>query len=227
MEDDGHLMGETEPLSMAVSEAAAVDLTGEDKAEVNRVGFGADTASAGGLTVDKLDIVFTEGVVAIEDSTDLNGKLELYIFTVDLGESGGVIEMADRSSMEPTCAAGEALEESVAARALTEVGSVPVLMGEGMRLAETGMGYCPCCTTVLIGDAIVLYDRIGEATSQTDLAGDTLEAPSVDLIGDADGIDQTDFNGEADGVVEGELEREPSPHFACPGTVIGAADHAW
>lgn len=67
---------------------------------------------------------------------------------------------------------------------------------------------------------------MGEASSQTDLAGDTLEGPSVDLIGDDD-IDQTDFSGEADGVVEDELERAPSPHFAWPGTVIGAADHAW
>lgn len=51
--------------------------------------------------------------------------------------------------------------------------------------------------------------------------------PRVDLSGEAEVIDQTDFNGEADGVLEGELEREPSPHFVCPGMVAGAADHAW
>lgn len=36
----------------------------------------------------------------------------------------------------------EALKESVAASALTEAGSVAVLMGEDM--AEAGVGYCPC-----------------------------------------------------------------------------------
>lgn len=77
-----------------------------------------------------------------------------------------------------------------------------------------------------MGEAIVLYDRMGEAISQTDLAGDTLEAPSVDLIGDDD-MDQTDFSGEADGVEEDELERAPSPHLAWPGAVTGADDHAW
>lgn len=138
-EGDGYLMGETEPFSI-VSEAATV----EDKEEEKSVPLDAGTASEG-LTVDKLDIVLTEGgeVGAIEAaSTDLNGNVELYIVTVD---SGGVIEMADRSSMEPTCVAGEeALKESVAASALTEAGSVPVLMGEDMRLAEAGVGYCPC-----------------------------------------------------------------------------------
>lgn len=154
--------------------------------------------------------------------------------TFVLGESGGVIEMADLSSMDPTWAAGEALAEIEAARALTEARSVPVLMGEDMRPVVACVGYCPGCTTVLMGDARVLYDRIGEeATSQMEWAGETFVAPTrVDFIGDADGdIDQTDFNGEAVGVVvvaADELEREPSPHFVpWPGTVIGAADHAW
>lgn len=68
---------------------------------------------------------------------------------------------------------------------------------------------------------------MGEAISLTDLTEDAVEAPRVDLIGDAEVIDQTDFNGEADGVLDDELEREPNPDFACPGTVTGAADHAW
>lgn len=49
----------------------------------------------------------------------------------------------------------------------------------------------------------------------------------MDLIGDAEEIDQTDFNGEADGVFEEELDKDVNPDFACPGTVIGAVDHAW
>lgn len=141
-EGDGYLMGDTEPFSI-VSEA----LTVEDKEEVKSAPLGADATSAQGLIADKLDIVLTGGgeVGGIEAaSTDLNGTLELYMDTVDLGESGGVIEMADRSSIEPTCVEGDALKESVAASALTEAGSVPVLMGEDMRLAEAGVGYCPC-----------------------------------------------------------------------------------
>lgn len=68
---------------------------------------------------------------------------------------------------------------------------------------------------------------MGDATSLTDFAGEAFNVPRVDLIGEAEEIDHTDFSGEADGVLEGELEREPSPHFVCPGTVIGAVDHAW
>lgn len=63
--------------------------------------------------------------------------------------------------------------------------------------------------------------------SPTDLAGDTVEAAKVVLIGEAEEIDQMDFSGDADGVLGEELEREPSPHFAWPGMVIGALDHAW
>lgn len=68
---------------------------------------------------------------------------------------------------------------------------------------------------------------MGEAISLTDLTEDVVEAPMVDLIGEAEVIDHNDFSGEADGVLDGELEREPNPDFAWPGTVIGAADHAW
>lgn len=68
---------------------------------------------------------------------------------------------------------------------------------------------------------------MGDATLLTDFAGEAFDVPRVDLIGEAEEMDHTDFSGEADGVLEGELEREPSPHFVCPGTVIGAVDHAW
>lgn len=68
---------------------------------------------------------------------------------------------------------------------------------------------------------------MGDATSLTDFAGEAFDVPRVDLIGETEEMDLTDFSGETDGVLEGELEREPSPHFVCPGTVIGAVDHAW
>lgn len=68
---------------------------------------------------------------------------------------------------------------------------------------------------------------MGDATSLIDFAGEAFDVPRVDLTGEAEEMDHTDFSGEADGVLEGELEREPSPHFVCPGTVIGAVDHAW
>lgn len=78
-----------------------------------------------------------------------------------------------------------------------------------------------------MGDDIDRYVLMGDAISLTDIEGETFEAPRVDLIGEVEEMDHADFNGEADGVLEGELEREPSPHFVCPGTVIGAVDHAW
>lgn len=142
----GYLTGEADPFS-SDSEAAKVDLAGEDKTEARGVPFDAMLASIEDLIVDKFDIVRTEGGEALdaEVSMDLKGKLELYMFIDDLGESGGVIDIAERSSMDPTCAAGEALEASVAARALTEAGSVPVLRVEGdIKVAEVREGYCPC-----------------------------------------------------------------------------------
>lgn len=63
--------------------------------------------------------------------------------------------------------------------------------------------------------------------SLKDLTGDTLVVPRADLSGEAEDVDNDDFNGEADGVLEGELAKEPSPHFVWPGMVIGAVDHAW
>lgn len=59
--------------------------------------------------------------------------------------------------------------------------------------------------------------------SLTDLAG---EPPRLDLMGEAEVMDHTDFSGEAEGVLDEELEREPNPDLACPGTETGTADHA-
>lgn len=46
------------------------------------------------------------------------------------------------------------------------------------------------------------------------------------FMGEAELIDHTDFNGEAEGVLDDELEREPNPDLAWPGTATGTDDHA-
>lgn len=73
---------------------------------------------------------------------------------------------------------------------------------------------------------MVLYDLMGEATSLTDLMEWAGEQPMLDLMGDAEVMDHTDFSGEAVGVLDDELEWEPNPDLAWPGTETGTADHA-
>lgn len=120
------------------------------------------------------------------------------------------------------------------AKLLMEAGSVAGLHG----LAEPWTGYWPCCTTVLMGDGIVLYDLRGDdgAVSLADLTGDDRAgggagAPRVALIlaehaGDGAERGQGDLSGEAAGEPAGESEEAKEPPtptgLAWPGTVIGA-----
>lgn len=73
----------------------------------------------------------------------------------DLGEAGGVIAMEDLSKSEPPAGTGEVLAER-AARAFTETGSGAFFPGDDSRVGEAWTGYWACCTTVLMGDEMVL-----------------------------------------------------------------------
>lgn len=67
---------------------------------------------------------------------------------------------------------------------------------------------------------------MGDAKSLTDLTEEAGDPGMLVLMGEAELIDQTDFNGEADGVLDDELESEPNPDLAWPGTVTATGDHA-
>lgn len=62
--------------------------------------------------------------------------------------------------------------------------------------------------------------------SLTDFTEEAGDPGILVLMGEAELMDQTDFNGEAVGVLDDELEREPNPDLAWPGTATGTGDHA-
>lgn len=62
--------------------------------------------------------------------------------------------------------------------------------------------------------------------SLTDLTEEAGDPGMLVLTGEAEVMDQTDFSGEAEGVLDDELEREPNPDLAWPGTETGTDDHA-
>lgn len=125
---------------------------------------------------------------------------------------------------------------------MIDAGSVACLDGlpEDTKLADPGTGYCPCWTTVLIGEGIDLYDLKGDEDTigLTDLTGDDWlggggGVPRVVLRGEGhegDGVKgQVDFSAEGAGepADESAQEREPPTPLGLvwPGTVIGAVDH--
>lgn len=135
------------------------------------------------------------------------------MFKEDLGEAGGVMAMEDLSRIDPLGGTGEVLA-CRAASPFTDTGSGTLFPGDDISVGEDWTGYWACCTTVFIGEEMVLYERAGEPISLEDLAEATGEPPTTDLIGDAELMDQTDFSGEAQGVLEEELERDPKPDLA-------------
>lgn len=127
----------------------------------------------------------------------------------DLGDAGGVIAMEDLSR----CGTGD-VRACRAARPFTDTGSGALFTGDDTSVGEDCTGYWACCTTVFIGEDMVLYERAGEPISLQDLTEAAGEPPMTDLMGEAELMDQTDFSGEAQGVLEDELDREPKPDLA-------------
>lgn len=118
--EEGYLIGETDPLSRAVSMEPIVDFIACD----------VTLASADNLT-DKPDTVFTREDAAgvAEVMTDLNGKLDEYMFIVDFGDAGGVIEIEDLSSKDPAVPE-EVLEVNDGESPLMDPESNPFLLAE-------------------------------------------------------------------------------------------------
>lgn len=98
------------------------------------------------LIPDRPEILFTDerDEDPVEPRTVLKGKLELYMFTVDLGDVGVVIVIADLSGTDPVPDREADLDVNDDASPLIETGSVPGRPAEDMRLADTWMGYWAC-----------------------------------------------------------------------------------
>lgn len=217
-DEEQYWVGDTVPLIRAAALREVFDLSGEDREE-NRLLAGPE-GSAEDRTEERPGTVFMgeeEDAVPLEPPiTDLYGRDELYMFREDLGEVGGVIAMDDRSRRAlppPGAVIGEVLADN-AASPFTEIESGTLFPGEARREGVTWDGYWACWTTVFIGEEMVLYERMGEAMSLTDLTEDAGDPGMLVLTGEADVIDQTDFSGEAEGVLDDELESEPNPDLA-------------
>lgn len=144
-EEAGYLMGETDPLSSAVSGETIAGFAGDDSDD-RIVPLEAAAPSAEVLSVDKLDkALMGDAIVVVEEAKfDLNNNAEVYKFAVDFGDSGGVTEVKVLSSMDPGDDTEIGLEDNEAASPLIDTGSVLVLRGEDMRPVETGAGYWAC-----------------------------------------------------------------------------------
>lgn len=110
-----------------------VDWACEDRDEK---GFPFDAESEVVLIVDRPAMVLT-GEGDEEPKTDLKGKLELYMFTVDFGEVGVAIVMDDLSGTDPGVGTGGVLEENEVESPVITTGSVPGLTDEDPTLAVT------------------------------------------------------------------------------------------
>lgn len=131
------MVGETVPLISAAAVVAEPDFNGEDRDDRNPLA----QASVLVLIEENPGTVLMGEQVAggLEVTTDLYGKLELYMFSEDLGEAGGVIAIEDLSSKVPD-GTGDVLAESPV-RPLIETGSGALLPGEDRRVGEAWTGY--------------------------------------------------------------------------------------
>lgn len=137
-EEERYLVGEAVPLIRAAAVVAEPDFNGEERDDRNPLA----EASVLVLIEEKPGTVLIGEQVAVgfEVTTDLYGKLELYMFSEDLGEAGGVIAMEDLSSKFPPDSTGDVLAESPM-RPLSETGSGELLPGEDRRVGEAWTGY--------------------------------------------------------------------------------------
>lgn len=136
VDEEGYLIGETDPLINCAAEGGAEDFSGEERDETSSP-LVTPVASALDLIEDSPDTFFIgeDATVDAEAMTDLYGKL--YKFAVDFGDAGGVMAIEDRSSSDPEFMTGEVLEARDTASPFTDTGSVSVLRGEESREGDT------------------------------------------------------------------------------------------
>ena len=140
-EEEEYLIGETDPFIAGTSE-------GWECEDSDWIGFPLDVI-IGSVEVripDRPEMLFTDerDEAPVEPRTVLKGKLELYMFTVDLGDVGVVIVIADLSGTDPVPGMQGVLVVNDDASPLIDTGSVPVRLAEDIRLADTWMGYWAC-----------------------------------------------------------------------------------
>lgn len=90
------------------------------------------------LIPDRPEMVLTDerDEDPVEPRTVLKGKLVLYMFTVDLGDVGVVIVIADLSGTDPVAVMVGVFDMNEEASPLIDTGSVPGRPAEDIRLAD-------------------------------------------------------------------------------------------
>lgn len=131
-EEERYFVGDTVPLIRAAALGGVLDLIGEEREENRLKGSALDR------TEERPGTVFIgEDDAVVPTMTPLNGRVELYMFSEDLGEAGGLMAIDDLSSRHPTpVLMGEVLEDN-AASPLMETGSGTLLTGDDRRLGVT------------------------------------------------------------------------------------------
>ena len=137
-EEERYFVGDTVPLIRAAALGGVLDLIGDEREE-KRLLEGLE-GSALDRTEERPGTVFIgedDVVVPVPTMTPLNGRVELYMFSEDLGEAGGVIVIDDLSSRHPPpVVIGEVLVDN-AASPLMETWSGMLLTGDDWRLGVT------------------------------------------------------------------------------------------
>lgn len=133
-EEERYFVGDTVPLIRAAALGGVLALIGEEREENRLKGSALDR------TEERPGTVFIgedDAVVPVPTMTPLNGRVELYMFSEDLGEAGGVIVIDDLSSRHPPpVVIGEVLVDN-AASPLMETWSGMLLTGDDWRLGVT------------------------------------------------------------------------------------------
>ena len=138
-----------------------LDLSGDERDE-NRFLAGPVTSEAKERIEERPGTVFMgeeeDAVQPVPPITVLYGRGELNILREDLGDVGGVMPMDVLSRKvlpPPEAVIGEVLADN-AASPFIDIGSGALFPGEARGLGLTWVGYWVCCTTVFIGEDMVL-----------------------------------------------------------------------
>lgn len=154
-EEDLYCEGEAVPLIKAAALGPVLDFSG-DEIEEKKFLAGPIVSEAR----ERMDV--SPGTVFIvgEDDDPLEPAItvlygELNMLREDLGEDGGVVPLSKSWFTPPEVGTGEVRADSADSPFIV-IGSVQVLPGDATGLGVTWTGYWTCCTTVFMGEEMVL-----------------------------------------------------------------------
>lgn len=154
-EEERYCEGEAVPLIKAAALGPVLDFSGDEIVE-NRFLAGPMASEAR----ERMDVRPGTVFIAGEDDDPLEPATtvlygELNMLREDLGDDGGVVPLSRSWFIPPGAGTGEVRADSADSPFIV-IESVQVLPGDAKGLGVTWTGYGDCCTTVFIGEEMVL-----------------------------------------------------------------------